>query len=232
MSCPEKDFKFSQKRPLWMTNDLIDLMKNRHNSLKRYKITKSIEDRNDMRNLVNTSVRKARNEYIKTQLDIYENDAKKIWKHVSDILPTIGNTQYFDNIFDDENKQIPTKDLPEFINTYFATIGTNLDKQIPSIGGHNRFYCTIGYDITPLSKFQMITLEQLDKEISNISVYKSSGITGLSSHVLKLCFEILNGKLLVIMNKSLFQGYFPQKWRIATIVPIPKMPIPKEVGDL
>ena len=152
------------------------------------------------RNLVNRSVRKARNEYIKTQLDIYKNDAKEIWKHISDILPTIGNTQYFDNILDDENKQIPTEDLPEFINTYFATIGTKLDKQIPSKGGRNRFDCTIGYDITPLSKLQMITLEQLDIEISNISVYKSSGITCLSSHVLKLCFEILNEKLLVIMN--------------------------------
>ena len=34
------------------------------------------------------------------------------------------------------------------------------------------------------------------------------------------------------MNKSLFQGYFPVMWRHATIVPIPKVSIPKEVGDL
>ena len=49
---------------------------------------------------------------------------------------------------------------------------------------------------------------------------------------MKLCFEILNEKLLVIMNKSLFQGYFPQKCRMATIIPIPKVSIPKEIGDL
>ena len=34
------------------------------------------------------------------------------------------------------------------------------------------------------------------------------------------------------MNKSLFNGYFPLKWRKATIVPIPKVNIPEEIGDL
>ena len=34
------------------------------------------------------------------------------------------------------------------------------------------------------------------------------------------------------MNKSLYQGYFPKMWRRATIVPVSKVSIPKEVGDL
>ena len=49
---------------------------------------------------------------------------------------------------------------------------------------------------------------------------------------MKLSFNILKEKLLVIMNKSLFQGYFPIMWRHATIVPILKVSIRKEVGDL
>ena len=49
---------------------------------------------------------------------------------------------------------------------------------------------------------------------------------------MKMCFNILNVQLLVIFNKSLFQGYFPLGWRKATVVPIPKVTIPKEIGDL
>ena len=49
---------------------------------------------------------------------------------------------------------------------------------------------------------------------------------------MKLCFDILKEKLLVVMNKSLYQGYFPIMWRHATIVPIPKVSIPKEVVNL
>ena len=78
----------------------------------------------------------------------------------------------------------------------------------------------------------MVALEQLKKEIENICVHKSLSIMGLSSYVLKLCFEILNEQLLVIMNKTLFQGYFPQKWRKTSIIPLPKIPIPKKNGDL
>ena len=50
---------------------------------------------------------------------------------------------------------------------------------------------------------------------------------------MKTCFNILNVQLLVIMNKSLSQGYFPMGWRKATVVPIPKLkvPKPKEIGD-
>ena len=68
-----------------LIDDLIELMKNRDNSLKKYKATKTTEDKSIMkhfRNLVNISVRKARNEYVKTQLDVHKNDAKKFWKHL------------------------------------------------------------------------------------------------------------------------------------------------------
>ena len=47
-----------------------------------------------------------------------------------------------------------------------------------------------------------------------------------------MCFEILTPQLLVIINKSLFNGYFPIGWRKATVVPIPKVNIPEEIGDL
>ena len=34
------------------------------------------------------------------------------------------------------------------------------------------------------------------------------------------------------MNKSQFTGYFPLKWRKATIIPIPKVNISEDIGDL
>ena len=83
-----------------------------------------------------------------------------------------------------------------------------------------------------LEVFELITIDQLVKEINNISVYKSSGMQYLSAYIVKMCFDVLKDQLLVIMNKSLFQGYFPKMWRHATIIPIPKVNVPKEIGDL
>ena len=54
----------------------------------------------------------------------------------------------------------------------------------------------------------------------------------LPSYILKLCFKALSKQLLIIINKSLYNGYFPKAWRKAIVVPIPKVSIPEEIGDL
>ena len=58
----------------------------------------------------------------------------------------------------------------------------------------------------------MIYIYLLEKDFSWVLIYRSSGILNLSSYIVKWCFQILNEKLLVIINKSLFQEYFPIKW--------------------
>ena len=62
--------------------------------------------------------------------------------------------------------------------------------------------------MTPMDNFEIIDIEILNAEIKKIAIHKSSGIRSLSSYVMKLCLQILNVQLLVIMNKLLFQGYF------------------------
>ena len=86
-------------------------------------------------------------------------------------------------------------------------------------------------NVEPFERFDYITEDELIKEIKEICTYKSSGLN-ISTYFLKICFEILTPQFLVILNKSLFNGYFPIGWRRATIVPIPKVNIPDEIGDL
>ena len=47
--CPLKDFKFAKEKPKWMSDDLIELMKNRDISLKQYLKTKTEVDKIEMR---------------------------------------------------------------------------------------------------------------------------------------------------------------------------------------
>ena len=234
--CPLKDFKFAKERPKWISDDLIELMKNRDKALQQYKRTKSDEDKNKMRrmrNMVNVAVKAARNDYVKTQLDTHQKDPKKFWKNINEILPSKNDGTNLDNIFDKNRNRISHDKLPDAINTFFATIGKELDKQFDDNDRHGHQYPGIVRDeIIPLDSFEMITVDSLNDELKKIAIHKSSGIQNLSSYVMKMCFNILNVQLLVIFNKSLFQGYFPIGWRKATVVPIPKVPIPKEIGDL
>ena len=119
------------------------------------------------------------------------------------------------------------------MNHYFSNIGLKLDEKIPRQYEITQQEPNLNIDIvTPIDRFHSIHEEDLLKELNKISIYKSSGITDMPSYLLKLSFIVLIQKLLIIMNKSLFFGYFPQMWRKAIIVPIPKVNIPNEIGDL
>ena len=121
--------------------------------------------------------------------------------------------------------------LADYVNYYFSNIGLKLDEHIPrqrEMLGQQPNADILG----PIDRFQSVTEDDLLKEIKKIAICKSSGLTDIPSYLLKMCFTILIQKLLIIMNKSLFIGYFPMKWRRAIVVPIPKIPVPLEIEDL
>ena len=236
--CPIKEFKFSNNKPKWLTNDLIAIMRDRDNRLKQYYNTKSEEDKVKMRqarNLANISVKMARADYIKDQLNTHKNDPKKFWKNIAEIIPNkkSSSSQNFNNIHDEDNAIISKENLPSHINCFFSDIGIKLDATIPQvIDNNNPRNGNVLHDITPITRFKCIQDPDLLEEINKISIYKSSGISNLPTCILKMCSKILLPYLLIIINKSLFNGYFPFRWRKAIIVPIPKCNIPEEIGDL
>ena len=208
--CPMKKFKFSSEKPKWLNNDIILLMKERDRCLNQYTKTRLEKDKKDMRkarNITNLAVKNARAEFIKEQLEFYKNDAKKFRKSIAAVIPNnkSGITQNFDNIHDDNNDIIGQEYLAEHVNRYFSDIGLKLDEHIPK---HiNAVQQPVYHDIdSSIDMFECIREEDLLIEINRISVYKSSGILNVPSYLLKLCFQILAPQLLVIMNKSLFNG--------------------------
>ena len=82
-----------------------------------------------MRNFVNIAVKSAKNDYVKSQLDVHQKDPKIFWKSINEILPSKSDGKNFDNILDHNNIRIPQNKLPDAVNTYFATIGKKLNKQ-------------------------------------------------------------------------------------------------------
>ena len=60
------------------------------------------------------------------------------------------------------------------------------------------------------------------KTVKNINVSKSSGIDNLSSFLLKQAFSILLPELTFLFNLSLDKAIFPEQWKKALVIPIPK----------
>ena len=182
------------------------------------------------RNLAN--VKMARADYIKEQLNNFRNDPKEFWKKIADIIPNSKtNNSNFTNIHDDNNNLIVQENLASHVNCFFSDIGIKMGKTLPYIQTDRLIEKPKIVD-QQIDRFENIDEAALLKEINKISIYKSSGIKDLPTYILKTSFKILLKQLLIIMNKFIYNGYFPLKWRKAIVVPIPKVNIPEEIGDL
>ena len=136
------------------------------------------------RNLANISIKMARADYIKEQLNTNKNDRKKFWKNIAEIIPNSKSTSLnFSNIHDDDdNSIISHENLASYVNCFFLDIGVKLDNTIPYI--KNVTGPTLPHDADPLERFKPIEEIDLVTEINKISVYKSSGINNLPTYIL------------------------------------------------
>ena len=84
--CPIKQFKVLNDKPIWKTNELISIMKERNWCLRLYSTTKTEITKAKMRrarNLANVAVKSARADYIKEQLETHKNEPKKFFAEIT-----------------------------------------------------------------------------------------------------------------------------------------------------
>ena len=74
--------------------------------------------------------------------------------------------------------------------------------------------------------------EEILKIVKNVNIYKASSIPDLSSRILKDAFLVLVPHLTYMINLSFSTGIFPQKWKVANIVPLQKSGDPTDVNNL
>ena len=72
--------------------------------------------------------------------------------------------------------------------------------------------------------FEIQGIKEVDvyKEVANINIKKSSGFPNINSRVLKEAFKAVIPELTAILNLSIKSTTFPDSWKLATAIPIPK----------
>ena len=227
---PVRKFKFRNERPIWFSDELMEIIKDKDTLTQRATRTKDEEDRRiawQARNRANQVVREAKASYIKEQFNILRHSPKKFWQNVKNVLPDsdAGNRV---KLSLKDRPSLSDEDTAVYINNYFVNVGKKLVHQLnapPSVcdpdlnDQHNGF------------GFQPIVKAELNKLIANISVYKSSGVDNISSRALKDAFDVLIDQLLYIMNQSILSSTFPDAWKLATVIPLPKVNNPSGVSD-
>lgn len=260
--CPLRRMTIKQNQPKWFTTEMVELIHNRDQAF--LEASQSADPQllikaKDLRTKAKQAVRNARRDYIKSRLHQNINNPQKFWRELNLLLKRKASTPSIE-LKNDAGTAIQPSDIPNYINSYFATIGPKLAEQFtacspesepnfspppqhPPTHNHNPPYTfppssntPTGTDSThrshPPQTFDQLTENMLLKEVKATDINKSSGIPGLSSRLIKDAMIIMISEFTFLFNTSLLTCKVPSKWKEAIVIPIPKIANSKNVSDL
>ena len=231
--CPIVEMRVRENTPEYLTRELIELQHDRDYFVKKAEETCDPGDifiAGCIKRKARTEIRKAKSSYCQKQIDLHKKDHRKMWKDVKQIDPE--SKQEVHNLVDETTGiKIDEKKLPEKINSFFVGIGEKLankfeSKQNNLAQGNKITINPNKYDLVPTTE------AEVKYRISEISNYKSSGLTNVSIVLMKGAMSLLVKEFTYLYNLVIETGIFPDDWKRATVTPIPKVASPKTCNDL
>lgn len=216
---PIKCIKVKYKNNPWITDEVIILSKKRDDAWKKYVKSKQPTDREEfrlLRNRCKQEIRNAKLRYCHAAFNPNQSP-KEMWS-------TIRNLGAGKNKCSNSTCTIP----PDTLNQYYLSAASITDQQrideciseYLSMGevSHEKFY------------FKTVMPEDVINAVISITS-KAEGVDKVSITMLKLCLTFLIPVLCHIFDFSLLNSTFPQIWKKAQVLPLPKIANPTEPKD-
>ena len=217
-----------EQRP-WITKGILKSMKIRDSLYNKLtgKNDNPLEKRNisirykRYRNMIVSLLRLSREKYFQSFFEKNNNDMKKTWNGIRNILSISKKKATYIDQLNYKNKMLfKNKDKANALNDFFTNIGTNVEKKIPKSKSKYQDY---------LKKTNLQTLLQQSYDVNGVieiingfNTTKACGPYSIPSNLLKSTVSIISPILTNIINKSLTQGVYPNLLKFANICPIYK----------
>ena len=222
-SFPIKEKKIKTKSILnpWFTQGFLKSSKIKQRLYNKF--LKSPTEQNkekylNFKNMFEKLKGKARIQYFKNQLSMYENNIRKTWDTIKEILGKIAlNSKKLPNMIVVEGKSIfEEAEVAKEFNKHFTTIGPKLAKKVKK--AKKKFSDYLKSSNTRL-KYYPLTIKELDDAVKSIQKNKSPGYDEISSDIILDCYNELRHIIFHLCHKSLSTGIFPDKLKIAKVLP-------------
>ena len=168
-----------------------------------------------LRNDVKSRLVRARKEFLCNQLAA--KDYRGFWTRFNSFAKNAsagGNTTAMPSALDAEQA--------DKFNDYFAGVGAKIASELqlddPTKLTDDRppMVCAARFSLTPA------TLPELSRAVRSMSNSRAVGIDGVPILAVRRCFDVIGPLLLHLINKSIVAGVFPERWKIACVVPVHK----------
>ena len=239
---PEKRVKvnkYKHKLSGWITSGIIKFIELRDDWYKRFKM--SSEESSDHMLLkfnlkwydgyLSGCIRAAKKYYYTREFIKYKNVIRKTWDTLKDIINKKKSKSEFPPHFSEgDTKVIGAKNIAEKFNEYFTGIGPNLANEI-DVSNKSLFETYLRAPSPSVFYFQYTEPKHVEKLIHSLKPKNSAGHDNISSKLLKEIVDIISRPISIIINQSLCTGIFPDKLKLAKVIPLFKKDDDKIFGN-
>ena len=225
-ACPIQNIKLKKKsiQKPWMTDGLKHACKKKNRLFKRYLCIKndlSEQEYKNYKNVLTTTLRAAEKDYYEGLLQRHIGDMKNTWKAINTI---IGKGKMCDSLpteFIENGINITSaKEICNGLNKFFTEIGPKLAENIESIDESPLNY------IRDINQHSMLITPVSEYEVENIvkscKRKNSKDYHDISMSTIQKVFSSIKIPMTHICNLSLETGIFPEKMKIAKVIPLYK----------
>ena len=112
------------------------------------------------------------------------------------------------------------KKIANNFNNFFVNIGADLAEAFQDVPPLGKNFPPTGTGDNAENSFSPITVTFVQKQIKEMDLSVATGVDGVSCRLLKAACPAICPSLAYLINRSLFSGIVPQKWKIARVTPI------------
>ena len=222
--CPVRRMKISNDSPHWMCKEIIECIHQKDDLHRKAMYTnKSIDwcAYRAMRKEVKVTIMKAKEEYIKDQLENSKNNPRKFWRNINEIsgLGKSKNKSKIGKIIDENGEIYEDQRASDFLNIFYTEAGPRLAEKFQDSWNADKS----GIKVDSKFSFSRISEYQVLRIVKDIKIFKSCAVDNLSARLLKDAFVVMIPELTYLFNLCIELGDLPQSWCHGTISPIPKV---------
>ena len=219
---PIKNIKI-KSRPTPFVDDEIKLaMKERDQLHEQFSQTRCPLDwlnYKKARNTVKFKLRSSEKDYIANQISKCKKNSGALWKIIHQTLPK-----------KECSKPVYSKDstkVADDFNTYFATVGKNTAQAVKKLSEDNNiqpcpYLSNPAFRCPEAFKFVAVSEDEILRTIMSIPVNKSPGPDKINMRIIRDSLPYILTPVTNIINSSLLSSTYPDSWKLAEVVPIPK----------
>ena len=161
----------------------------------------------------------AKKQYYEEKFEEVKNNHKATWRLINEVINKRKARPSFPSSFKSGNNILSDpSDIANSFCKYFTNVGPDLARKIPNTNISFHSFLNSGCN---KSIFLRPTNANELQEICNLfKTGKSPGYDNISMYVIKRSFDLLAEPLANIINVSLSMGIFPNKLKIAKIIPV------------